>query len=35
MKHRRRQLTAGEVVRIEIEGIGRIENPVVDDPAAG
>jgi 2-keto-4-pentenoate hydratase/2-oxohepta-3-ene-1,7-dioic acid hydratase in catechol pathway len=26
-------LVAGDVVRIEIEGIGRIENPVVEEPA--
>jgi 2-keto-4-pentenoate hydratase/2-oxohepta-3-ene-1,7-dioic acid hydratase in catechol pathway len=26
-------LKAGDVVRIEIEGIGRIENPIVDEPA--
>ena len=25
-------LRAGDVVRIEIEGIGRIENPVIDEP---
>jgi 2-keto-4-pentenoate hydratase/2-oxohepta-3-ene-1,7-dioic acid hydratase in catechol pathway len=27
-------LKAGDVVRIEIEGIGRIENPVIDEPAS-
>jgi 2-keto-4-pentenoate hydratase/2-oxohepta-3-ene-1,7-dioic acid hydratase in catechol pathway len=26
-------LKAGDVVRIEIEGIGKIENPVIDEPA--
>jgi 2-keto-4-pentenoate hydratase/2-oxohepta-3-ene-1,7-dioic acid hydratase in catechol pathway len=26
-------LVAGDVVRIEIEGIGQIENPVIDEPA--
>jgi 2-keto-4-pentenoate hydratase/2-oxohepta-3-ene-1,7-dioic acid hydratase in catechol pathway len=26
-------LKAGDVVRIEIEGIGQIENPVIDEPA--
>ena len=25
-------LKAGDVVRIEIEGIGQIENPVIDEP---
>jgi 2-keto-4-pentenoate hydratase/2-oxohepta-3-ene-1,7-dioic acid hydratase in catechol pathway len=28
-----RLLVAGDVVRIEIEGIGQIENPVIDEPA--
>jgi 2-keto-4-pentenoate hydratase/2-oxohepta-3-ene-1,7-dioic acid hydratase in catechol pathway len=28
-------LEAGDVVRIEIEGIGRIENPVIDEPEEG
>jgi 2-keto-4-pentenoate hydratase/2-oxohepta-3-ene-1,7-dioic acid hydratase in catechol pathway len=27
-------LVAGDVVRIEIEGIGRLENPVIDEPAS-
>jgi 2-keto-4-pentenoate hydratase/2-oxohepta-3-ene-1,7-dioic acid hydratase in catechol pathway len=26
-------LVAGDVVRIEIEGIGEIENPVIAEPA--
>ena len=26
-------LKAGDVVRVEIEGIGAIENPVIDEPA--
>jgi 2-keto-4-pentenoate hydratase/2-oxohepta-3-ene-1,7-dioic acid hydratase in catechol pathway len=26
-------LKAGDVVRIEIEGIGVLENPVIDEPA--
>jgi 2-keto-4-pentenoate hydratase/2-oxohepta-3-ene-1,7-dioic acid hydratase in catechol pathway len=26
---------SGDVVRIEIEGIGEIENPVIDEPATG
>jgi len=30
-----RLLAAGDVVRVEIEGIGHIENPVVDEPSAG
>jgi len=25
-------LQAGDVVRVEIEGLGRIENPIVDEP---
>ena len=25
-------LVAGDVVRIEIEGLGRIENPVIEEP---
>jgi 2-keto-4-pentenoate hydratase/2-oxohepta-3-ene-1,7-dioic acid hydratase in catechol pathway len=29
-----RWLRAGDVVRIEIDGIGHIENPVIDEPAA-
>jgi 2-keto-4-pentenoate hydratase/2-oxohepta-3-ene-1,7-dioic acid hydratase in catechol pathway len=28
----RRYLEVGDVVRIEIEGIGAIENPVIDEP---
>jgi 2-keto-4-pentenoate hydratase/2-oxohepta-3-ene-1,7-dioic acid hydratase in catechol pathway len=28
-------LVSGDVVRIEIEGIGEIENPVIDEPATG
>jgi 2-keto-4-pentenoate hydratase/2-oxohepta-3-ene-1,7-dioic acid hydratase in catechol pathway len=28
----RRFLRAGDVVRIQIEGIGYIENPVIDEP---
>ena len=28
-------LKSGDVVRIEIEGIGEIENPVIDEPATG
>ena len=27
-------LKAGDVVRIEIEGIGTLENPVIDEPGA-
>ena len=27
-----RLLRAGDVVRIEIEGIGALENPVIDEP---
>lgn len=30
----RRYLTAGDVVRIEIEGIGALENGVIDEPAS-
>jgi 2-keto-4-pentenoate hydratase/2-oxohepta-3-ene-1,7-dioic acid hydratase in catechol pathway len=26
-------LKSGDVVRIEIENVGRIENPVIDEPA--
>ena len=26
-------LKAGDIVRVEIEGIGQIENPVIDEPA--
>ena len=26
-------LKAGDVVRVEIEGIGEIENPIIDEPA--
>ena len=29
----RRFLAAGDVVRIEVEGLGRLENPVVEEPA--
>ena len=27
-----RLLAAGDVVRIEIDGIGQLENPIVDEP---
>jgi 2-keto-4-pentenoate hydratase/2-oxohepta-3-ene-1,7-dioic acid hydratase in catechol pathway len=30
-----RLLEAGDVVRVEIEGIGEIENPVIDEPGEG
>ena len=28
-----RLLVAGDVVRVEIDGLGAIENPVIDEPA--
>jgi 2-keto-4-pentenoate hydratase/2-oxohepta-3-ene-1,7-dioic acid hydratase in catechol pathway len=28
-------LQPGDVVRVEIDGIGHIENAVIDEPAAG